>query len=210
VSALRSSTSRGRTRLARITLLALTLAVVAALGLFASACGGSSSEGVAQVETSETTTEGSTSTPDSASGSGDAAAYSACMRSNGLHEFPDPDSNGRIRLKGGPGTDLDPESARFKAAAKACEELAPPEDDALSPAEQAEAREELLAFSSCMRENGLPDFPDPTSNAEGGISITGGDFDPDSPQFKAAEMACEHLLSGAETDSGTSGSGGTP
>jgi hypothetical protein len=207
VSALRSSTSRGRTRLARITLLALTLAVVAALGLFASACGGSSSEGVAQVETSETTTEGSTSTPDS--GSGDAAAYSACMRSNGLHEFPDPDSNGRIRLKGGPGTDLDPESARFKAAAKACEELAPPEDDALSPAEQAEAREELLAFSSCMRENGLPDFPDPTSNAEGGISITGGDFDPDSPQFKAAEMACEHLLSGAETDSGTSSSGGT-
>src|SRR5205809_532426 len=43
---------------------------------------------------------------------------------HGVHDFPDPTfSGGRIsmRIKGGPGSDLDPNSPTFQAAQKACQ-----------------------------------------------------------------------------------------
>jgi hypothetical protein len=187
-------TCRGRARLGRVGLLLLPLAAVAAFGLLASACGGSSGQGVAQVETTETTTTESDSADGSSSA--DPTAYSACMRKNGVAKFPDPDSEGRLRLKAGPGTGIDPESAQFRAAAKACGKLAPKGDP--SPAQQAEDREQLLKFAACMRQHGLPKFPDPKPT--GGLSLKlGGDIDPNSPQFKAAARACEDLLPGART-----------
>jgi hypothetical protein len=51
-----------------------------------------------------------------------ALKYSACMRSHGLPDFPDPVfSNGGIQLK----INGDPNSAQFKAANKACASLQP-------------------------------------------------------------------------------------
>jgi hypothetical protein len=47
----------------------------------------------------------------------------ACMRANGVPKFPDPDANGSISIKGGPG--LDPTSAGFKAAEKKCSKYRP-------------------------------------------------------------------------------------
>jgi hypothetical protein len=198
VSESRPSTSS----MARAALLVLALAALAGLGLLASACGGSSSEGVAEVETTTTTTtDGSTSSSSSA----DPAAYAACMRSNGVHEFPDPDSSGRFLFNEGP---VDPESDRFRAAREACRELEPPES-APSPAEQAAERERMVAFAACMRENGLPTFPDP--EPDGSLMINrDSDLEPDSPQFKAAEQACEEFTPGRNPGDGANGSGETP
>jgi hypothetical protein len=207
------STTRGaRARLARVGLLALALAAAAVLLLLASACGGSSSaQGVAQVDSTETTTTDSTSAQDSADGSSsaDPAAYSACMRKNGVPKFPDPDSEGRLLLRAGPGTGIDPESPQFKAAAKACQKLAP---KAPSPAQQAKDREQLLKFSACMRENGVPTFPDPKFNPDGSGGITLDKGVDRTPQFKAAEKACRELLPGGGERRGpsTNGPGGTP
>ena len=56
-------------------------------------------------------------------------------------------------------------------------------------------RDQLLAFSRCMRDHGIQDFPDPDSN--GGLALTGtpgGDLDRNNPQFQAAQAACKHLL----------------
>jgi hypothetical protein len=180
-------------------LLVLALAVSAVLVLLASACGGSSGQGVAQVDSSETTTTDTTSEQDSADGSGsaDPAAYSACMRAHGVPKYPDPDSDGRILLEVGPESGIDPESAQFKAAAEACQKLAPREGYAPSPAQQARDREELLKFSACMRKNGVPTFPDPKVSSGGvSISLAGRGLNPDSPRFKAAEKACEQLIPG--------------
>jgi hypothetical protein len=48
-------------------------------------------------------------------------------------------------------------------------------------------------FSQCMRKNGVPDFPDPSST--GGVSIGPGDgIDPRSPKFEAAAKACRKIL----------------
>jgi hypothetical protein len=118
------------------------------------------------------------------------------MRSHGVPKFPDPDSEGRFYLKMGPGTGLDPESTQFKAAGRACRRFQP-DERAPSPAQLAKDREKLLKFASCMRAHGLPKFPDPNSS-DGGISIgRASGIDPNSPQFKAAEKACEELLPGS-------------
>jgi hypothetical protein len=57
-----------------------------------------------------------------------ALQFSQCMRSHGVPDFPDPQfSNGGISIGGGEqkGTSLDPNSATFQAAQKACESLMP-------------------------------------------------------------------------------------
>ena len=57
------------------------------------------------------------------------------------------------------------------------------------------ASAQALKFSSCMRANGVPNFPDPGSG--GGIDIApGSGLDPQSPAFQAAQKACGKLLPG--------------
>jgi hypothetical protein len=50
-----------------------------------------------------------------------------------------------------------------------------------------------VAYSHCMRADGVPDFPDPAGN--GGIPKTGAQaLGVSSSRFKAAQSACQHLL----------------
>jgi hypothetical protein len=60
------------------------------------------------------------------------------------------------------------------------------------------AQAAMLAYSHCMRDHGIWDFPDPDAN--GGIDMSGSDLDPDSPQFQAAQEACKSLLPARSTD----------
>src|SRR6266568_5614332 len=62
----------------------LYAALLVALALLVAACGGSNSPGAAG--------GGSPGNPASAS----AVAYSTCMRTHGVPEYPDPDSNGNL------------------------------------------------------------------------------------------------------------------
>ena len=63
-----------------------------------------------------------------------------------------------------------------------------------SPAEgqpqDEDEHEAMLAYSRCMQDNGLPEFPNPTAN---GINLNGTGIDRESPEFKAAEEACESV-----------------
>jgi hypothetical protein len=57
----------------------------------------------------------------------------------------------------------------------------------------------LLAFSQCMRSNGVPSFPDPQHFAGGNVKLTIHAL-PGGPKVQAALNACTHLLpSGPET-----------
>jgi hypothetical protein len=62
---------------------------------------------------------------------------------------------------------------------------------AASPASNLDPTEGLLAFAQCMRENGISNFPDPK---EDGISLGGTGIDRNTPEFQAAQEACETLL----------------
>ena len=120
-----------------------------------------------------------------------ALTYSQCMRENGLPNFPDADAEGRIRIS--PPGSIDPDSAEFRGASEACRDLAPAgwgEAD-VGPGD-AEA---LLEFTRCMRENGVPDFPDPDPST-GVRNMFGRDskLDPNDPKVKAALEICEPLL----------------
>ncbi len=52
----------------------------------------------------------------------------------------------------------------------------------------------FLAFAKCMRANGVPNFPDPSSG--GGVNIGGSGINPLSPSFKLAQAKCRHELPG--------------
>jgi hypothetical protein len=109
------------------------------------------------------------------------------MREKGVSEFPDPDSQGRIRIPLGR---VDPDSAQFQEAREACLHLAPEGwgDEQVEPGDE----EVMLDFARCMRENGLPEFPDPDPNA--GARITFGSVDPNDPKAQAALESCKAIL----------------
>jgi hypothetical protein len=56
-------------------------------------------------------------------------------------------------------------------------------------------REQALAYSRCMREHGINDFPDPDSDGNLQLDASpGSNLDPNNPQYQAADAACKHLL----------------
>jgi hypothetical protein len=133
----------------------------------------------------------------------DALAYARCMRSHGVQSFPDPNSEGEIALNATPENGLDFNNPRMKAAMEACKELEP----VLSEGDRETQHAGALKFAKCMRENGLPDFPDPpppdsgpeTQGSDSG-QPQGDDVDPESPAYKRAMQACRDLVpSGAES-----------
>lgn len=199
----------------------LALLALAALAL-AAACGGAASgSGVASLG-STTTTKASGSAlaggptkfnPD------DALKFSQCMRTHGVPNFPDPTlSAGRatIQLNGGAGSGLDPNSPQFQAAQAACRHLMP-NGGQPTPQQQAQAKDAALHFAQCMRAHGV-NVPDPQVSTNGGgteikIGAGGPGQGPDknSPQFQAAQSACQHFLpgnrSGPSSKSPDAGSG---
>jgi hypothetical protein len=183
----------------QITTISTRVAVAAALatlGVAAASCGGSpSTNGVAQL-----TTTSSTTTSSSAQGTSKAAgarAYSACMRKNGVPNFPDPDSRGGLTINAGPGTGLKPTSPQFRHAESVCAKYLP-NGGKVDPAAQAKAIQAALRFSKCMRSHGITNFPDPqvSGNSIGLRFRRGSGFDPQSPQFRAAQRACQKEMPG--------------
>jgi hypothetical protein len=118
--------------------------------------------------------------------------YAQCMRENGVPDFEDPevDENGELDGLGLPkGVDLE----TAEAAQDKCQKHLPGGGEAERP--DAEVVAQVREYSQCMRENGMPDFPDPDS--EGRISFESGERpDPDDPALKAADEKCKHHMPG--------------
>jgi hypothetical protein len=155
-----------------------------AAALLAAGCAHQASPGVAS------TGRGTARASASASGAhASALAYSKCMRSHGIKDFPDPNSDGELTLDAQPGSDIDPNNPTYKAADAACKSLLPPQQK--PPAGLKEAN---LKYAKCMRSHGVSDFPDPS--ADGTLQIQskpGSDLDPNNPTYKAADAACKHF-----------------
>jgi len=58
----------------------------------------------------------------------------------------------------------------------------------------ATAQNGLLAFSRCMRSNGMPSFPDPQRFIGGNVKLTLHQLGANNPHFQAAISACSDLL----------------
>lgn len=111
-----------------------------------------------------------------------ANAFSQCMRANGVTDFPDPDANGTIdpsALKSG-----DP---AYDKAFAACKSLLPAGRG--NPGKLDEATlNQWRAYAQCMRDNGLPNFPDPQPD---GPLFGDGQIDRNDPAFQKATKTCQ-------------------
>ena len=95
-----------------------------------------------------------------------ALAYSKCMRSHGVPDFPDPkisSNGGGTSVSQGVGTrgDLNPGNPAFKAASRVCRSLQPAGSN--PPAQSAQELATDVKFADCIRSHGYPSFPDPDS-----------------------------------------------
>jgi hypothetical protein len=115
-----------------------------------------------------------------------AVAYSQCIRSHGVPNFPDPvqTPSGQYgyRTHG-----IDPNSAAFQGALQACKALPSPWNPTgqqLSPAQQ----QAWLTWAQCVRTHGVADFPDPTFS---GTEVHDSGVASSSPQLQSAMDACK-------------------
>lgn len=119
-------------------------------------------------------------------------AYTNCMRSHGISDFPDPvvgpnGQGGGFRISGGPGSDLDPNSPRFEAASHACQKDLP--YGGTPPPPTAQQMVEYTKFAACMRQRGFPSFPDP--NGDGVFVLHNVDLG--SAKFASAQKTCRSV-----------------
>jgi hypothetical protein len=117
----------------------------------------------------------------SASGDTLALEFARCMRVHGVAKFPDP---------GGPIVPGIKQSPSFRPALATCNRLYPGSRSTGAPLTEAQ-RTAALAQARCIRDHGVPNFPDPTFPSSGGElfpAIPG--FDPASPAFTHAAAAC--------------------
>jgi hypothetical protein len=174
--------------------------MLAAAGLFllAAGCGhGGSSSG------------GGSSNAGGSTSSASPVVYSACVRSHGVPNYPDPDSSGQL-----PKTDagqLGVSSSQYVAAQHACRHLLPtggsirqqegecmPNNDC-PPALVQQMMTWDRELAQCMRSHGVPNFPDPTNGGASGpwFNITKAgisDAASHSRQFMAKLDDCGRLV----------------
>ena len=176
----------------------------AALALLAAGCGGSPSSA------------GSVGSP-AVGGSADptsAVAYSHCIRSHGVPNYPDPGSGGTLPKVSA--QQLGVSDSRLQAAQRACQHLLPATGGALDAnslrqceltgdCPQALVQQALNVgriIARCMRSHGVANWPDPTTDSEGrpGFDLSAHGFSRQqahSPQLGAKEDQCQHLLPSA-------------
>jgi hypothetical protein len=87
--------------------------------------------------------------------------FAKCMRSNGVSNFPDPNTSGQFTIDAiANGSGVDTSSAAFAEALSACKDLEPP--GFTGSTRSSQQQEASLKFAQCVRDNGVRDFPDPT------------------------------------------------
>ena len=169
----------------------LGAAAVVAAAITIAACGSSAAN--------RSTAPGATGSPagaNASTGSGSASstvAFSTCMRSHGVPNFPDLGSNG-MKIEASQQTlsvnGVSVNAPAFAAARQECQKYLPTQHT--TPTEAAQQRRRGLEFAQCMRTHGVPNFPDPKvlSNQGGnqvaylpGINLA-------SPAVEAAAKAC--------------------
>jgi hypothetical protein len=114
--------------------------------------------------------------------------WARCMREHGV-EMADPEPDGSVQL-------ADPRSKvkpAVQKAVEACQPVHPPGELQPLPTQAPEQIEAARRYAQCMREHGVPEFPDPDENGYF-TRDTGEIVDQASPTFQSAFKACGHFV----------------
>jgi hypothetical protein len=134
-------------------------------------------------------------------------AYSRCVRSHGVPNFPDPESNGQFNKRALIYALREVSDSLAKAATAACASLYPTRQE--NSTVTAQEQHYYLRAAACMRSHGFPAFPDPTFPG-GHVTLprAPSSIDIRSRQFKQAAKTCTKLIPAGLPYSGNSASGG--
>ena len=126
--------------------------------------------------------------------------FARCIRENGFPEWPDPLPDGTFMMRRDQGMSFN--DSRRAAAMEACQDLRPAGFSGSAGVGGAGGmtmdQETLLVFAQCMRDNGVPGFPDPSATGGGMIIGPQAGIDPNSPTFQAALRTCQAALQGGQ------------
>jgi hypothetical protein len=127
-------------------------------------------------------------------------AYSNCMRSNGVSQFPAPDPQGNYNNAQVTALQDNPE---YRNAHIQCASVLPNGGSGLSATQIQQIQQQNLRYAvkaaHCMRAHGITNFPDPdASNQDAGVNwqpvislITDGGLNVSTPSYEAALTACK-------------------
>jgi hypothetical protein len=163
---------------------AVAIIATAGLALLVAACGSPSSAG-----------SGHSSSARGSTISQQPLAFSHCMRSHGVSNFPDPDSSGEW-----PKTQVETaiNDPQYQGASQACGQLLPYGGPgvSMSPAAVSQLQTDMAKFARCMRSHGVFNWPaaiDQGTEREYFDPQSAG-IDPNSPQVSSTIHACEHVI----------------
>jgi hypothetical protein len=183
---------------------ALITAGILAAGVAVAACSSPSTPGAG-------TGSSATAASPSADGSTGLLAYSSCVRSHGVPNFPDPASGGGIPKE--TGQQLGVSDSQLQAAQSACQHLIPPgESLAGQPIQTITAQQQqyYLKAAACMRSHGITDFPEPVfQNGQVEFPMLSHLVDLNSPLFTRAYHICQKLIPPGLPDSGSGDGSGS-
>ena len=168
----------------------MAVPLLTAVACLTAACsGGSDSPGVAAVGS----TRASASATATQSSYQRALAMAKCIRAHGVPNYPDPQqSGGGISI--GSGSGFNPNSPAFQAAVTACQSLNPN----TSASRPAFDPAKIAAWTTCLRDHGMPKLPDPQNMGNGvAIDLNGTPYSLATAQ--AAQSACASESPGGET-----------
>ena len=184
-----------------------TLVLTAALAGFGlAACRSPSTPGVATGAT--TTSTAANSSVHGVTGTTGLIAYSSCVRSHGVANFPDPTSHGGIPKE--TAQQLGVSQSQLQAAESDCTHLLPAGGTLSGTNNQTITvvqQQYYLKVSTCMRSHGVTNFPEP-SFFGGSVEFQGLGHLPGvgSPLFKNAFDICRKLIpAGLPYGSGSNG-----
>jgi hypothetical protein len=111
------------------------------------------------------------------------------MRSHGVPNWPDPNASGVFDKSKLTSQQLGASGSRVQTAQRACNHLLPNGGSGPSLAQVQQMRAQGLRFSLCVRNHGVPNFPDPDSSGRIPDPASVG-VDQGSPKFQVANQAC--------------------
>jgi hypothetical protein len=123
-------------------------------------------------------------------------AYSRCMRSHGVLDYPDPNSSGGTNKSQVIAARSKVGSSRFNAAERACQHLLPPSSSGPTPAEVAQIMNGMFKFARCMRRHGVSNWPDPYLDV-GRPTFDIHSIDYKAPRISSAIHECQYLMPGS-------------
>jgi hypothetical protein len=128
---------------------------------------------------------------------GGGLAFSSCSLAACAQGVPNvPDPIGQVATLITSSSGIAPNSPQFGSAEEACQSLS--QSATPNPTLQAQAQQEALKHSACIRARGAPNSLDPVFS-DGNISFPSSGIDRSSPLFQSAQNACQNYRPGRGT-----------